>query len=304
MPEKETSTSWAELVDDFMSRLVIDQGASPNTLDAYSRDLLNFVDFAEGQKLANPEDINSNHILGWLKSLRDSGLSARTTARKLSALRSFFRFLVEEHNLDSTPLAVINNPRIGAYLPRVLSVSEVNTLMEQPDTSRPIGLRDRGLLEVTYACGLRASEAVGLKLNQVDIKVGYVRIVGKGNKERIVPMGEIAIEWLTRYLKSGRPRLLGKRASYFVFVGRAGRPLTRQRFWQLIKQYSRSAGIDRDISPHVLRHSFATHLLERGADLRAVQMLLGHADISTTQIYTHLDIEHLRTIHRKYHPRG
>ncbi len=304
MPEKETSTSWAELVDDFMSRLVIDQGASPNTLDAYSRDLLNFVDFAEGQKLANPEDINSNHILGWLKSLRDSGLSARTTARKLSALRSFFRFLVEEHNLNSTPLAVINNPRIGSYLPRVLSVSEVNTLMEQPDTSRPIGLRDRGLLEVTYACGLRASEAVGLKLNQLDIKVGYVRIVGKGNKERIVPMGEIAIEWLTRYLKSGRPRLLGKRASYFVFVGRAGRPLTRQRLWQLIKQYSRSAGIDRDISPHVLRHSFATHLLERGADLRAVQMLLGHADISTTQIYTHLDIEHLRTIHRKYHPRG
>ncbi len=304
MPEKETSTSWAELVDDFMSRLVIDQGASPNTLDAYSRDLLNFVDFAEGQKLANPEDINSNHILGWLKSLRDSGLSARTTARKLSALRSFFRFLVEEHNLDSTPLAVINNPRIGSYLPRVLSVSEVNALLEQPDVTRPIGLRDRGLLEVTYACGLRASEAVGLKLNQVDIKVGYVRIIGKGNKERIVPMGEIAIEWLTRYLKSGRPRLLGKRASYFVFVGRAGRPLTRQRFWQLIKQYSRSAGIDRDISPHVLRHSFATHLLERGADLRAVQMLLGHADISTTQIYTHLDIEHLRTIHRKYHPRG
>ncbi len=304
MPEKETGASWTELVDDFMSRLVIDQGASPNTLDAYSRDLLNFVDFAEGQRLANPGDINSNHILGWMKSLRDSGLSARTTARKLSALRSFFRFLAEEHSLDSTPLAVINNPRIGAYLPRVLSVSEVNTLIEQPDTSRPIGLRDRALLEVTYACGLRASEAVGLKLNQVDIKVGYVRIVGKGNKERIVPMGEIAMDWLMRYLKSGRPRLLGKRASYFVFVARAGRPVTRQRFWQLIKQYSRSAGIDRDISPHVLRHSFATHLLERGADLRAVQMLLGHADISTTQIYTHLDIEHLRTIHRKYHPRG
>jgi len=304
MSEKETGTSWADLVDDFMSRLVIDRGASPNTLDAYSRDLLNFVDFADRQRLADPGDINPNHILGWLKSLRDSGLSARSTARKLSALRSFFRFLVEEHNLNSTPLAVINNPKIGDYLPRVLSVSEVDTLLEQPDVSKPIGLRDRGLLEVTYACGLRASEAVGLKLNQVDTKLGYVRIVGKGNKERIVPMGEIAIEWLNRYLKSGRPKLLGKRASYFVFVGRSGKPLTRQRLWQLIKQYSRSAGIDRDISPHVLRHSFATHLLERGADLRAVQMLLGHADISTTQIYTHLDIEHLRTIHRKYHPRG
>lgn len=304
MSQKEAKTSWTDLVDDFMSRLVIDQGSSPNTLDAYSRDLLNFVDFADKHRLADPEDINPNHILEWLKSLRDSGLSARSTARKLSALRSFFRFLTEEYSLKSTPLAVINNPKIGDYLPRVLSVSEVDALLEQPDVTRPIGLRDRALLEVTYACGLRASEAVGLKLNQVDTKLGYVRIIGKGNKERIVPMGEIAIEWLTRYLKSGRPKFLGKRASYFIFVGRAGRPITRQRFWQLIKQYSRSAGINRDISPHILRHSFATHLLERGADLRVVQMLLGHADISTTQIYTHLDIEHLRTIHRKYHPRG
>lgn len=300
----EAATSWADLLDDFMARLSIDRGVSSSTLDEYSRDLLNFVDFADGKRLAGPDEVSPGHILAWLKSLRDSGLSPRTTARKLSALRGFFRFLVEEYGLNSTPLAAINNPRIGRYLPDVLSVSEVETLMEQPEVSRPAGLRDRALLELTYACGLRASESVGLKLNQLDMKVGYLRILGKGNKERVVPVGKVAIEWLGNYLKSGRPKLLGKKASYFVFVGRAGKPLTRQRFWQLFKAYSISAGIKSEVSPHVLRHSFATHLLEGGADLRVVQMLLGHSSISTTQIYTHLDLQHLRTIHQKYHPRG
>jgi integrase/recombinase XerD len=298
------ANSWAGLLDDFMARLSIDRGVSPSTLDEYSRDLLNFVDFADRQKLAGPDDISPSDILAWLKSLRDSGLSPRTTARKLSALRGFFRFLVEEHGLNSTPLAAISNPRIGGHLPEVLSVSEVETLLEQPEVSKPAGLRDRALLELTYACGLRASEAVGLKLNQIDMKVGYLRILGKGNKERVVPVGKVAIEWLGNYLKSGRPKLLGKKASYFVFVGRAGKPITRQRFWQLFKAYSISAGIKNEVSPHVLRHSFATHLLEGGADLRVVQMLLGHSSICTTQIYTHLDLQHLRTIHQKYHPRG
>jgi integrase/recombinase XerD len=296
--------SWAGLLDDFMARLSIDRGVSLSTLDEYSRDLLSFVDFANRQELANPHNVSSNDILAWLKSLRDAGLSPRTTARKLSALRGFFRFLVEEHSLNSTPLAAINNPRIGSYLPEVLSVSEVEILMEQPELTKPTGLRDRALLEITYACGLRASEAVGLKLNQIDMKVGYLRILGKGNKERIVPVGKLAIESVDNYLKCGRPKLLGKKASYFVFVGRAGKPITRQRFWQLFKTYSISAGIKSEVSPHALRHSFATHLLEGGADLRVVQMLLGHSSISTTQIYTHLDLQHLRTIHQKYHPRG
>lgn len=296
--------SWTELLDEFMARLSIDQGISRNTLDEYSRDLLNFIDFADRQRLGGPENISSKEILAWLKLLRESGLSPRTTARKLSALRGFFRFLVEEYGLDSTPLAAINNPRIGIHLPEVLSISEVETLMEQPEVNKPAGLRDRALLELTYACGLRASEAVGLKFNQLDMEVGYLRIFGKGNKERIVPVGKTAIEWLNNYLKSGRSKLLGKRASGFVFVGRAGMPLTRQRFWQLFNTYSNSAGIKSKVSPHVLRHSFATHLLEGGADLRAVQMLLGHSNISTTQIYTHLKLQHLRTIHKKYHPRG
>jgi integrase/recombinase XerD len=165
-------------------------------------------------------------------------------------------------------------------------------------------MRDGALLELTYSCGLRASEAVGLKLNQMDLKVGYVRIMGKGGKERIVPAGEYARDRMTLYLKAGRPRLLGKRASYYVFVGRGGKPLTRQRLWQLFKSYARAAGITFKVSPHSLRHSFATHLLEGGADLRAVQMLLGHSDISTTQIYTHLDLQHLRRVHQKYHPRS
>ena len=304
MHGKSDISSWAGLLDDFMTRLSVDRGVSHSTLDEYSRDLLNFTGFADKQKLAGPDDIRPNDILEWLKSLRDSGLSARTIARKLSALRGFFRFLVEEHGLRSTPIAVINNPRIGEYLPTVLSISEVESLMEQPETAGPAGLRDRALLELTYASGLRASEAVGLKLNQIDRKIGYLRILGKRDKERIVPVGEVAMEWLEHYLRSGRPKLLGKRSSYFVFVGRAGKPISRQRFWQLFKAYSMSAGIERDISPHVLRHSFATHLLEGGADLRVVQMLLGHSNICTTQIYTHLDLKHLRSVHSKYHPRG
>ncbi|MBW1670784.1 MAG: tyrosine recombinase XerD [Deltaproteobacteria bacterium] len=280
MPDGAT-ISWADLLDDFMARLSIDRGVSRSTLDEYSRDLLNFIDFAHRQKLAGPDNVSPN-----------------------SALRGFFRFLMEEHSLSSTPLAAINNPRIGCHLPGVLSVSEVETLLEQPEVNKPAGLRDRALLELTYACGLRASEAVGLKLNQLDMKVGYLRIFGKGNKERVVPVGKVAIEWLDNYLKSGRPKLLNKKPSYFVFVGRAGKPITRQRFWQLFNAYSISAGIKSEVSPHVLRHSFATHLLEGGADLRVVQMLLGHSNISTTQIYTHLDLKHLRTIHQKYHPRG
>jgi integrase/recombinase XerD len=298
------STSWINFLDEFMARLSIDRGVSSSTLDEYSRDVLNFIDFADRQKIVDPKKVSHNDILAWLKSLRDAGLSSRTTARKISALRGFFRFLVEEYDLNSSPLAAINSPSIGHRLPEVLTVSEAEKLVEQPETTKSKGLRDRAMLELTYACGLRASEAVGLRLNQVDMKVGYLRILGKGNKERVIPIGKVAIEWLDNYLKLARPKLLGKKVSYFVFIGRAGNPLSRQRFWQLLKAYSMLAGIKRQVSPHILRHSFATHLLEGGADLRTVQTLLGHSDISTTQIYTHLDLQHLRTVHQKYHPRG
>lgn len=295
---------WNDLLDDHLARLAVDRGLASLTLDAYSRDLLAFVGFAEGHALDGPEAVRPHHVFAWLQEERKRGLSARSTARSLSALRGFFRFLTEVCGLAADPLATVSSPRLGFHLPRVLTVAEVEALLEQPDVSKPRGLRDRALLELTYACGLRASEAVDLKLNQIDRQVGYVRVLGKGRKERVVPFGELAMEWFERYMAIGRPRLLGKKASYYVFLGRGAGPMTRQRFWQLLRAYARAAGIVVSMSPHVLRHSFATHLLERGADLRSVQMLLGHSDITTTQIYTHLDLKHVRAIHRKYHPRG
>ncbi|HID96929.1 MAG TPA: site-specific tyrosine recombinase XerD [Thermodesulfobacteriaceae bacterium] len=303
MPDKSESL-WTVVLDDFMAHLSIDRGLSSCTLDAYSRDVLTFIDHAERHGLHTPADVSSSDIMAWLNKLRISGLSARTSARKLSAVRTFFRFLVQERHIDASPLTVVSTPRLGTGLPEVLSKAEIENLLCCPDVSKATGLRDRTLLELTYACGLRATEATALKMNQLDTRRYYLRIMGKGSRERIVPVGKIAMDWLIRYLKEVRPKLLGRKNSYYVFPGRTGKPLTRQRFWQLLKKYSVAAGIDRQISPHVLRHSFATHLLEGGADLRVVQMLLGHSDISTTQIYTHLDLKHLRSIHRRYHPRG
>ena len=296
--------SWAALLDDFMAHLAMEQGASSRTLDAYNRDILTFIDHFDKSGPTDPSEIRSSDVLSWLKAQREMNMSARTLARRLSALRAFFRFLADEYGIDSTPLTVVNNPRIGLHLPDVLSVAEVEALLEGPDVSRPLGLRDRALLELVYACGLRASEAVTLRINQIDRALGYARVLGKGEKERIVPVGEAALYWLERYLREVRPKVLGRAASLYIFTGRGGRPLTRQRFWQILKTYASAAGIASTISPHTLRHSFATHLLERGADLRAVQMLLGHSSITTTQIYTHLDLKHLREVHRKFHPRG
>jgi integrase/recombinase XerD len=292
-----------------MAHLMVERGVSPQTLDAYSRDILGFIDHmdhlnAAGRMGFEVISITSRDVLSWLKTQREKGFSARTLARRLSALRSFFRFLADEHGMDPTPLTVVNNPRIGFHLPDVLSVSEVEAILEGPDCSKPLGLRDRALLELAYACGFRASEAVALKLGQIDQALGYARVFGKGEKERVVPIGETALYWLDRYLKDARPKILGGKASLYVFTGRLGRPITRQRFWQILKGYAAIKGIRSAISPHTLRHSFATHLLERGADLRAVQMLLGHSSITTTQIYTHLDLKHLRETHRRFHPRG
>lgn len=297
------------MLDDFMTHLMVERGVSFQTLDAYSRDILGFIDHIgqlnndRGMEI-DSISITSGDVLSWLKTQREMGFSARTLSRRLSALRSFFRFLADEHGIDSTPLTVVNNPRIGLHLPDTLSVSEVEAVLEGPDCSRPLGLRDKALLELAYAGGFRASELVTLKLGQIDRMLGYARVFGKGEKERIVPIGETALYWFDRYVKEGRPKILGNVASLYVFAGRGGRPITRQRFWQILKTYAAMKGIRSTISPHTLRHSFATHLLERGADLRAVQMLLGHSSITTTQIYTHLDLKHLREVHRKFHPRG
>jgi integrase/recombinase XerD len=258
----------------------------------------------DAQGLSSPEEITPAHVLLYLSALRRRGLAEETLARRLSALRGFFAFLVLEHGLSENPLALIEGPRPRRKLPVVLSPEETKRLLEAPDPSSPIGLRDRAMLELTYSSGLRVSELLGLCLFDLNLEVGFVRVRGKGSKERLVPIGDYAREALQAYLKKGRPKLLKNFDEPHVFLNRRGRPLTRQRFWQIIKKNALKAGLRTDITPHVLRHSFATHLLEQGADLRTVQMMLGHASLSTTQIYTHVQAETLRRIHAKYHPRG
>ncbi len=287
-----------------MSYLFVEKGLARNTLDAYSRDLISFQEVMESMGVAGPAQAETSHILAWLKGERARGQAASSITRALSAIRGLFRFMILEYGLKKSPTAVISNPIKGRHLPVVLDVGEVDRLLSAPDTGSDMGVRDRCLLELLYSCGLRASEAAGLKVSDMDLSLGYLRIQGKGGKERIVPMGQEAIFWVKRYIKGPRARLLKRRNSFHLFVTNRSRPMTRQRIWQIMKKYALKAGISKEVYPHVLRHSFATHLLEGGADLRSVQMLLGHADISTTQIYTHMDMARLRQIHKQFHPRG
>lgn len=295
---------WFRLIDDFIAYLGIEKGSSENTMEGYANDLALFVNYIETIKIYDPTKITSSHILSWLINQKKDGMSPRTISRRLSSLRAFFNFLRFERIISINPVTTIQNPKIGLYLPDVLTIEEIEKLLASPDIKTPLGMRDRAILEVTYACGLRASEAVGLKLSQIHMDMAYVRVIGKGNKERVVPIGEIALEILKAYILKARPHLLHKGNSEFLFLGRNGEPITRQRFWQILKTYALQAGLKTEISPHSLRHSFATHLLEGGADLRVVQMLLGHSSITTTQIYTHLDLQHLREIHKRFHPRA
>ena len=294
------------LVDEYLSTLAIERGYSERTIEAYGADLSDFLQFLQGQQITNLQEISAPHILLYLAHLRKRGLGEETISRRLSSLRGFFKFLVLEHGLKENPLELIEGPKPKRKLPLVLSVEEVNRLLEAPEENTPLGLRDRAMLELMYASGLRVSELTKLCLYDLNLEVGFVRVKGKGGKERLVPMGEPARESLKRYLRDGRPKLLRPRADVpEVFLNRRGKPLTRQRFWQIIKRYALKVGINPEkITPHVLRHSFATHLLENGADLRTVQALLGHASLATTQIYTHVQAETLRRIHARYHPRG
>ncbi|QJA05376.1 site-specific tyrosine recombinase XerD [Thermosulfurimonas marina] len=291
------------LLEGFLSHLALEKGLSENTLAAYARDLQDFETFLH-QKGLDPREIGPEVVRLFLEELYHRGLSPRSVARKLSALRTFYRFLELEGLVKKNPLFLVEGPKTGRDLPKVLTAEEVERLLAAPDPSTPQGLRDRAMLETLYATGLRVSELVGLTLAQLNLEVGFVRVTGKGARERVVPLGEVARDWLERYLREARPRLLSGRESPYVFLNRQGRPLTRQRFWQIIREYARQAGLKTPISPHVLRHSFATHLLEGGADLRAVQLMLGHASLATTQIYTHLDLQNLRRIHERHHPRG
>jgi integrase/recombinase XerD len=289
-------------LNQFYQHLGVERGLAPLTLAAYARDLQDFWEFLEARGREQWGAVTLGDLKDYLAALEARGLAARSRARKLSALRQFFRFLEREEAVAANPAELLDSPRLPRRLPKVLGEPEVAALLAAPDPATPAGQRDGALLEVLYATGLRVSELVGLTLKQLDLRRGVVRPLGKGSKERVVPMVAPAVEKLQLYLSQGRPRLLQGRQSPYVFLNRRGGKLTRQGFWKILKNYARELGV-RDLSPHTLRHSFATHLLSRGANLRVLQLLLGHADLATTQIYTHLDAARLKEIHRKAHPR-
>jgi len=291
-------------LDLYLDYLAVERGLAANTRASYSGDLMKFHSHVTEQGLGSWEEVGPAEVMGFLASLQGQGIASRSRARLLSTLRGFFKFLVREQHLTGNPVTRLTSPRLRRYLPDVLSVEDVERLLAGPNRATPQGQRDAAMLELLYATGLRVSELVAITMGRVNLEVGFVIALGKGSKERIVPMGEVAAEALRGYILGARNRLLRGRLSDALFVTSRGRAMTRQAFWKLVRQYTLRAGIQKRVTPHTLRHSFATHLLERGADLRSVQMMLGHADISTTQIYTHVARERLKRIHHMYHPRG
>jgi len=289
------------LLQQYSTFLSVERGLSPNTLEGYRRDLEDFFRYllVVGKE---PLEVDPRIFSGYLMHLASRGLAPSTIRRRFSALRGFYAFMMERGLISRDPTEDVDTPKTWNILPHVLDLSEVERLLEAPPPQTPLGLRDRTMLELLYATGVRVSELVGLRLMDVDLEESLVRIQGKGQKERVVPMGQEAIDWLKKYLQVRRE--MDKKRSPYLFLTTRGGPMTRQRFWQLVKGYARAVGITKKISPHTLRHSFATHLLERGADLRAVQELLGHADLSTTQIYTHVARSHLSQVYKKSHPRA
>lgn len=289
----------------FLEYLTVELGLSANTRQAYERDLRLFcktLGFKNSDALVN---VNREQITGYMTQLKENGLAAATIARKLAAIKAFYRFMTAEGYMDANPAEVVEAGTKGIKLPRVLSEDEVVRLLNQPDITTAEGFRDRTMLEVLYATGMRVSELINLTLERVDLNMKYIIAFGKGSKERIVPLGSVAAEFLQQYLEKVRPKLThAGRNTNIVFLAFGGHELTRQRFWQIIRAYGRKANINKALTPHILRHSFATHLLDNGADLRSVQELLGHSDISTTQIYTHLTNKRLRDIYAKAHPRA
>ena len=292
------------LIDRFLNYLLIEKGLAQKTIEAYSRDIIRYRNFLAVNKSTAFSEEDTPLILKHLIHLRKDGLKARSRARHLVAIRGFYRFLVQENILRNDPARLIDLPKSGLKLPEVLSREEIELLLNAPDTDKPMGVRDAAMLELLYAAGLRVSELINLKLQDINLEAGFVRIFGKGSRERIVPIGAHAREKVNAYLKTARSRRLKQTSSPYLFIARAAKPMTRQGFWKLLRRYSIKAGLNKKITPHSLRHSFASHLLEGGADLRAVQVMLGHVDISTTQIYTHVTRDHLKKLHQKFHPRG
>jgi integrase/recombinase XerD len=292
-------------VDAYLTHLTVERRLAANSVDSYARDLVMLRKFAAGQRVS-AEALSRQQLEGLVRDLMSQGRSPRSVARAIACYRGFYRFLVIDGRVRTSPADDLRPPRAWKSLPRHLSVEEVDRLIAQPDVKTPRGLRDRALIELLYATGLRVSELTSLRPGDVNLEASYLTCTGKGEKQRIVPMGDEAADWVRRYLRDARPALLGKRSSPRLFVNarRGGPGLTRVGFWKILKAYGRTARVSPGLSPHMLRHSFATHLLERGADLRAIQMMLGHADLSTTQIYTHVLQERMRAVYDRSHPRA
>jgi len=292
-----------ELVENFLNYLSVERGLSRNTIISYREDLNTYLRFLESAHIDTLSKTDKNNVIDFMLYQKDRGLSANSTARRLAAIKVFYRFLVKERILKADPTSLIDSPKLWKKIPQTLSLNEVEVLINQPNLRNKQGIRDRAILEVLYATGMRVSEAVNLKKDNVNLDIGFLRCIGKGNKERVIPLGKKAIVSLKRYLQSSRPQLLKKRESDLLFLNRFGEKISRQSLWKMIRRYAQEARIKKPIRPHILRHSFATHLLERGADLRSVQEMLGHSNIATTQIYTHINKDRLKTIHKMFHPR-
>ena len=292
------------LIDLYLNYLLTEKGLSRATLESYSADMIRYREFLQRNQTPNISEADAALILKHMIALRKAGLNARSRARHLVSIRGFYRFMAQEKILEHDPAKLVDLPKTSMKLPDVLSVAEVSQLLEAPDTATPRGERDRAMLELLYAAGLRVSELVNLKLQDLNLEAGFVRVLGKGAKERLVPIGLPAQKMVASYLKESRSTLLKNRPSPYLFVARAAGPFTRQGFWKLLRKYAALAGLYKKVTPHSLRHSFASHLLEGGADLRAVQVMLGHVDIATTQIYTHVARQQLKTMHTRFHPRG
>ncbi|MDI6776887.1 MAG: site-specific tyrosine recombinase XerD [Syntrophales bacterium] len=293
-----------DLIDEYLNFLTVEKGASYNTIEAYSRDLHRYACFVKKYGMQTVTDITPDDVISYLTELKKDGLTENSINRGLAAIRGFYKFLLREKKIDQNPVANIELAKVWMRLPDTLSQEEMNLLLAQPGVKTPSAIRDTAMLELMYATGIRVSELISLTINSINWQVGYLVTIGKGNKERIVPIGKSAYDYLRQYVEQARPRLLKGQSSEILFLNRSGKGLTRQGFWKIIKKYVAKLGWGEKIHPHTFRHSFASHLLEGGADLRSVQLMLGHADIATTQIYTHITRERLKEIHKRYHPRG
>jgi integrase/recombinase XerD len=292
-----------ELIEQFLSYISVERGMADNTLSSYKRDLSKFSDFLKSKKIDSIDKVSRQMINSFMMAERERGLGSNSVSRELACIKSFFKFLLKENTIKDDAANIIESPKLWKKLPFVLSIQEVETLLNAPNVRDPMEARDKACLELMYATGMRVSELVNLKIDDINMEVDFAKCFGKGSKERIVPFGKKAKESLIRYLEKTRPMLLKKKISNSLFLTRLGKKMSRQTFWKIIKKYAKLAKIKKKVTPHSLRHSFATHILERGADLRIVQEMLGHSDISTTQIYTHVSKDRLKSIHQKFHPR-